>query len=164
MVACQDKASERWVRLRALPETHALRRDRLRATETRWLGSSPQGERSLLAGQDEARRRRAKSGGGGSRTRTQCDHELIDGARLLELSRSLGGSCRLSLTSLTSSRNTRNPTLSLERYWRRRDDAPAADARGCSRRLHTTGDRFTRWRLVLAGTSPYGLYQKEARS
>jgi len=36
------------------------------------------------------------------------DHEQIDGARLLGLTRSFGGSCHGSLTSLTSSRNTRN--------------------------------------------------------
>jgi len=54
-------------------------------------------------------RKRAKvGGGGGSRTRIRRDRELIDGARLLGLTRSLGSSCRRSPTSLTSSRNTRN--------------------------------------------------------
>lgn len=46
------------------------------------------------------------NGGGGSRTRTWRDRELIDGARLLDLTRSFDGSCRRSSTSPTSSRDT----------------------------------------------------------
>lgn len=65
---------------------------------------------------------------------------------------------------LRSSEKHPKSTLFLEGYWRRRDEAPAAGAIGSSRRLHATGDRFTRWRLVLAGTPPSGFCQKEARS
>ena len=44
----------------------------------------------------------SNGGGGGSRTRTKRDRELIDGARLLGLTRSFDGTCCRSPTSLAS--------------------------------------------------------------
>jgi hypothetical protein len=80
-------------------------------------------------------------GGGGSRTRFRRDRELFDGARLLGPTRSLGGSCYRSLTSLTSSSNTRNRPGSWRDIggggtWTR--PCPIPFPRACSRRLHSS--------------------------